>query len=304
MGELGQLLREARERKGVSLAEVEEATKIRQKYLIALEEGDYEKLPPGVYVRGFLRALAAYLGLDAQELIALYGQEVPHEAVPSPTPFLSQPLTRTPLVTPDLLVGIVLFLAVGVLGAWVFREYILPLAQVTPTPTPTSPAETSTSGSAALTVEAPVEPPTAQASVEPPTPEPTAEATATSPPPTSIATPIPPPTTTPPPTPTSPLTQTPAPQGITLQVEVTQRSWLRIVVDGQTAFEGVLDRGATRTWRGREEIVMRCGNAGGVTVTVNGQPQGVLGDPGEVVVRGWRLVEGRVVVTTPERPTP
>jgi cytoskeleton protein RodZ len=304
MGELGQLLREARERKGVSLEEVEATTKIRQKYLIALEEGDYEKLPPGVYVRGFLRSLAAYLDLEAQELIAFYSQEVPREAIPSPTTFLSQPLTRSPLVTPDLLVGIVLFLAIGVLGAWVFRQYILPLAQVTPTPTPT--AEIPASSPAELTVEVP----TVEATVESPTPQPTAEATVTSPPPTSTATPIPSPTDTPRSTPTSPPTRTPRPevtpssQGITLQVAITQRSWLRIVADGQAAFEGVLERDANRTWRGQEEIVIRCGNAGGVLVTVNGESQGVLGGPGEVVVRGWRLAGDRVVVTTPELPTP
>jgi cytoskeleton protein RodZ len=306
MGELGQLLREARERKGVSLEEVEAATKIRQKYLIALEEGDYEKLPPGVYVRGFLRSLAAYLDLEAQELITLYGREVPREAIPSPTTFLSQPLTRSPLVTPDLLVGIVLFLAIGVLGAWVFRQYILPLAQVTPTPTPTPAAEIPTSSPAELTVEVR----TVEATVESPTPQPTAEATVTSPPPTSTATPIPSPTDTLRPTATSPPTRTPgpevtpSPQGITLQVAITQRSWLRIVADGQTAFEGVLERDENRTWRGQEEIVIRCGNAGGVLVTVNGESQGVLGGPGEVVVRGWRLVGDRVVVTTPELPTP
>lgn len=306
MGELGRLLREAREKKEVSLAEVETATKIRQKYLVALEEGDYEKLPPGVYVRGFLRRLADYLDLDAEELIALYGQGVPHEAVPSPIPFLSQPLTRSRRVTPDLLIGIVLFLAVGVLGAWVFREYVLPLAQVTPTPTPTPAAETPTSSPTEITVEVR----TVEASVEPLTPEPTAEATATSPPPTSTATPIPAPTGTPQPTPTSPPTRTPtprgtpSPEGITLQVEVTERAWLEVVVDGQATFEGILDQGATRTWRGREEIAMRSGNAGGVKVTVNGQSQGALGGRGEVVDREWRLVGERVVVITPERPTP
>jgi cytoskeletal protein RodZ len=167
MGELGQRLREARERKGVSLAEVEVATRIRQRYLVALEEGDYEKLPPGVYVRGFLRSLSAYLNLDATELIALYSQDVPQEAMPSPTPFLSQPLVRSARVTPDLLIGIALFLAIGVLGVWIFRHYIAPLAQATPTPTPT------------------------------------AQATATPLPPTSTATPTRSRTATPQPTPTS-----------------------------------------------------------------------------------------------------
>lgn len=69
MHELGAMLRKRREAMGATLAEVETATKIRQKYLAALEADEWQLLPGEVVGRGFLRNYATYLGLDANELI-------------------------------------------------------------------------------------------------------------------------------------------------------------------------------------------------------------------------------------------
>jgi cytoskeletal protein RodZ len=65
---VGEQLRDAREVKGIDLFRAERDTKIRSKYLSALEEGDYADLPGDVYTRGFLRNYSAYLGLDADEI--------------------------------------------------------------------------------------------------------------------------------------------------------------------------------------------------------------------------------------------
>jgi helix-turn-helix protein len=64
--EIGNSLREARLRRGVDFAQAELATKIRGKYLRALEEEQFDVLPAQTYVRGFLRTYAEYLGLDGQ----------------------------------------------------------------------------------------------------------------------------------------------------------------------------------------------------------------------------------------------
>ena len=72
---LGEVLRAAREARGVDLARVERETKIRARYLTALETGDYRDLPGAVYTKGFLRNYGAYLGLDAEYLIDLYRLE-------------------------------------------------------------------------------------------------------------------------------------------------------------------------------------------------------------------------------------
>ncbi|MGH3093498.1 MAG: helix-turn-helix domain-containing protein, partial [Gaiellaceae bacterium] len=66
MFEIGNSLREARLRQGLELPRIEADTKIRGKYLRALEEERFEVLPGETYVKGFLRAYAEYLGLDGQ----------------------------------------------------------------------------------------------------------------------------------------------------------------------------------------------------------------------------------------------
>ncbi|HEY8393677.1 MAG TPA: RodZ domain-containing protein [Thermaerobacter sp.] len=70
--EIGRLLRETREKKGLSLRDVQMATKIRLKYLEAIERGDERQLPPEVYAKGFIRAYANFLQLDGQELVRAY----------------------------------------------------------------------------------------------------------------------------------------------------------------------------------------------------------------------------------------
>ena len=75
----------ARERKGVDLFRAERDTKIRSRYLAALERGDYRELPGAVYTKGFLRNYAVYLGLDPEEALRQWrrerGDQYPTEAV-------------------------------------------------------------------------------------------------------------------------------------------------------------------------------------------------------------------------------
>ena len=66
MFEIGNSLREARERQGLDFPQIEAGTKIRGKYLRALEEEQFDVLPAQTYVKGFLRSYAEYLGLDGQ----------------------------------------------------------------------------------------------------------------------------------------------------------------------------------------------------------------------------------------------
>lgn len=87
---VGEILQDARERKGVDLHRAERDTKIRAKHLAALESGDYTELPGTVYARGFLRNYATYLGLDSEEVLADW--RVEQEAV--------APLVREPIAMP------------------------------------------------------------------------------------------------------------------------------------------------------------------------------------------------------------
>ena len=72
MFELGNSLREARLRRSVEIALAEQATKIRGKYLRALEDERFDQLPAQTYVKGFLRTYADYLGLDGQLYVDEY----------------------------------------------------------------------------------------------------------------------------------------------------------------------------------------------------------------------------------------
>ena len=72
MFEIGTSLREARNRQQLDLTEVEQATKIRARYLQALEEETFDALPAQTYVKGFLRTYADYLGLDGQLYVDEY----------------------------------------------------------------------------------------------------------------------------------------------------------------------------------------------------------------------------------------
>lgn len=72
MFEIGHSLREARERQGLGYPEIELATKIRAKYLRALEEENFTSIPGDAYIRGFLRTYAEYLGLDGDVYVDEY----------------------------------------------------------------------------------------------------------------------------------------------------------------------------------------------------------------------------------------
>ena len=91
MPPIGETLREARLRQKIDIAEVEAATKIRGKYLRALENEEFDRLPGSTYVRTFLRSYAEFLGLDPHLLVEEY--RVRHEP---PTIDDPQPLAPAP----------------------------------------------------------------------------------------------------------------------------------------------------------------------------------------------------------------
>ena len=87
---VGTILREARNRRKVELSEVEAATRIRFRYLRAIEDEEWDVLPGGAYTRAFIRTYASFLGLDGDRLVEDYreGVEPWHRA----DPVRSQPL--------------------------------------------------------------------------------------------------------------------------------------------------------------------------------------------------------------------
>lgn len=69
---------------------------------------------------------------------------------------------------------------------------------------------------------------------------------------------------------------------VSVGINLQERCWLKVMVDDQVAFEGVLPAGTKRQWSGQKEVTIRAGNAGGVAISFNNQQQQVLGAPGQV----------------------
>ena len=125
---LGEVLRAARETKGVDLTRVERDTKIRERYLSALERGEYRELPGSVYTKGFLRNYGSYLGLDPEYLIDLYRLETSvateRPRVPSPPRPIATRGSRAFVITPGLVFAAVLTIAVGAFIAYLGYELV------------------------------------------------------------------------------------------------------------------------------------------------------------------------------------
>jgi cytoskeletal protein RodZ len=150
MPEIGETLREARMRRRIDMTEVETATKIRGKYLRALENEEWDLLPGPTFVKSFLRTYAEYLGLDARLLVEEYRQRYERPTSQDLTPFSAARRGRSPrrrqrlasmgpvLVICGFVVGLLAVLYVlGTIGNN-GDETPAPPSQGQSTPTPTS----------------------------------------------------------------------------------------------------------------------------------------------------------------------
>lgn len=255
MGDLGNLLRESREKQMLSLEQAEADTRIRHKFLMALENEDYASLPAPAYVKGFLKTYAAYLGLDPQQVLSLFAVDSgPAESEKTAsTPLVNVPMEGARNLWP-MIVGLAVVAGLLLLAVAFVRlpwQSWLGLQQ---------PATATSTVTATATATAPPTPPAAPTFTLTPRP--------------AATTPVVP-TTTP----------QPAAQ-VQVQFVVAGRSWVQIVADGEVVYAGLLED-ETREWTASQGIVARVGNAGAVSATVNGQALGLLGAEGEVVVQEW-----------------
>src|SRR5579864_1806285 len=120
-GTFGERLKRERELREVSLKEVTAGTRIGPRFLEALENEEWEKLPGGVFNRGFVRAIARYLGLDEENLLAEYDMARGEQSMPAPQPYENK-LPRPPIWVPVLavlaLVAVVTALIAGGIYGW------------------------------------------------------------------------------------------------------------------------------------------------------------------------------------------
>jgi cytoskeleton protein RodZ len=251
-GKIGRVLERARKDRGLTLEDAERVTKIRKRYLIGLERDDYTVLPDAVYARGFLKTYANFLGLDGAEL----SRELRTRRKPRRERGLSYTAPRRseferPIISPG-----------GVPGAdnrkvsnsTIFTVVVAALviaALVGALYFVGLNVRSSAvdEASSARRVAAPVAP------REPD--EPSGEATS---------------------------------DALTVGVEVDGApAWIQVRSDSETVFEEVAQPGFSRTFEARRVVGIRAGDAGAVSVEVNGQDVGTLGDPGQVLERNYTL---------------
>jgi len=236
----GQMLRAARKEKQWSYMETEDTTKIRVRYIQALEEEDYGVLPGATYVKGYLRTYAKQLGLDPDEIITLYNDSVMPEAEPvlelPKMPVKVRPLWGRPVFIIGSL-GVLAIVLVIAMTAWSQSGKKVADSSYSPSALPSAPkTETVT------------------------------------------------------PAPTSPVVPNPAnvpaatQEGLTAQLVFTQTCWIEVRADGQPPIQGEFTAGTTKEVKGTSKIeLVSVGNAGGLSVTLNGKALPSLGKAGEVL---------------------
>ena len=261
MPTLGEELRRLRESKGLSLREVSDATHIGSRFLQAIESDNYSILPGGIFNRGFVRSYARFIGLDEEQALVLYNQQL--EAQGGETPRNTAPSwegieeeTSSPWGTIALIVVILLLLSAGILTAYRWFKGQDATNQIVGN----SPAASATA-SVASSEQVSISPLTTPTIAESPSPSPSPENS-----PTAAPTGSPSP---------SPLSSPSAPLTGNLQVKIQigeNQCWLKVKSDANPAAEGILNPGDVREFAASDKLILSFGNAVGVTATLNGRP--------------------------------
>lgn len=292
--EIGTALREARERKGLSIEAVEERVKIAQSVIIALEEGNKDKFPHPVYARGFVRSYAILLGLDSQEMCAHFSREYP-----VPTDMDHHAETHGPHITvrlnessrAPLAVWIVSALGVVVLGLggwYAYDTYLKPRVIAQPAPA-AEVAPKASSQSAPMTMQAPTQsaPLTQMQEIS----EDTANATAKSGQAGNVAmvtnasavnvTAGMPEASVDGQKPGQLASEADLAGKRVMIVSARSASWLQAKADDKVT-DYFLRKGESATLAFAKSLIIKFGNAGGVDLTLDGKPYPVGAKPGEV----------------------
>ena len=247
---VGARLREAREKRGVSLRQIATSTRISVMSLEALERSDLSRLPGGIFTRAFIRAYAEEVGLDPDRTIQEFIAELPPDAATA-TAHPAAIEDGEKLDSDRKAVATALRLAVVSLPIIVLVIYYG--AQRTPA------APDGTAVPAAESHEPAMN--TRVASQQPAQPAAAPDAAAAAP------------------------SAMPKMSGLSIEIAPRARCWVSVNADGEYAFSGLMNAGDKRVVSAKEQIVLNVGDAGAFVYTLNGRTGKALGAPGEVVSR-------------------
>lgn len=284
MESLGDYLKQTRKKKGLSLENVASQTRIQERHLQALEAEDFANLPAKVFAKGFVRSYAKVLGLDEEETLqhflrasgTFYEQQQPDQS----QPHVQVKLDAAPRqgINWSLVIGAVVLIAIGAIWFGLPNQQESPIALPEPeAPIPTEPTEQPIPSTPPPLVDISQETPVDSPSIQP-----------------TPANPVLPPPTPGPVVPISgePIPSTPLPPTVeetmvqeshVLEIEATQLTWVVVQSDEQTPNEALLQPGQRITWKAHNQFQLTLGNAAGVIIRLDGQPQGPFGKPGQVV---------------------
>ena len=288
MGSFGDRLRREREQRGISLDDISLTTKIRAGLLQALEEEKFDRLPGGIFNKGFVRAYARHLGLDEDQLVADYlvasgegpvrkpGENTAGMRGDIPEPRIqlvreepkSEPKDGNSLSIWGILAGLLVLVVVGAV-AWIYyhRERqsdnvpaSQPAAVTEPaTPPASNPSQVPTN-QAANQASAPdshaAAPSSAPASPPPAAQKPESQARSSAP----VANPV---------------------GTFTVLLKANEACWLQITADGKTE-EVTMDAGLEKVVTAKGRVTVRAGSVGALEISFNGNKLPSQGDYGQV----------------------
>nr|WP_290223307.1 helix-turn-helix domain-containing protein [Trichocoleus desertorum] len=260
--EMGSHLRQLRQEQSMSLEEVAAKTKIQMRLLNAIESGQLEELPEPVYIQSFIKQFADALGING----AAFASSFPTTPILRPVqqPWRHLPAAQLRPVHLYVVYVCLIVFAVNSLSYLMNRSTTPTLANVEAyQPSGNQPPGQAVSPVVSNQVFGPFSPakttatPGKQKSITP-----GLAGLLSAPPDANNA--------------------NDANKPVRVSVILKAQSWIRVVTDGKTEFEGVLPEGTQRVWMADEQLTLRAGNAGGVLVGLNEQQAKQLGDPGSV----------------------
>jgi cytoskeleton protein RodZ len=315
MASIGETLRRERQRRNIPLDQVSQELKISSRFLQAIEEENFDQLPAGVFAKSFVRQYARMLGLDEDEAAnevqrALTPSAVPQFATGSklsiqaaerkspPPPEFYVPKVeawqhagdrRSSWSSPLGALGLVVVAMLGcslIYGWWQRQRHPAPLAaalpmqlqQPAPPPKNAGPDPQPAAAPAPQEVPTPAKPPAAASATVP--------AAATAAAVTASETPV----------------ASGEPVAVKVEVTAAEDVWVMARSDGKYLFSVTLKANETRTVEAANMVLLRLGNAGGVTITLNGKPIGDVGPKGQV--RTVQLTSGGFQIVAPKPSAP
>jgi cytoskeleton protein RodZ len=290
MASIGETLRRERQRRNLELDQVSRELKISPRLLEAIEEENFDRLPGGVFAKSFVRQYARMLGLDEDEAAnevqrALTPAAVPQFAasggakktaslpefyVPKVEAWQHVRDTRSSWSSPLAALGLVVVVMLGcslIYGWWQRQRHPVTLAAAPAVQRQQQPA-----------------PPPRNAEPDPKPAAPAPQASAAS----------------------AAAAETPAvsgePAAVKVELTAAEPVWVSARSDGKYMFSGTLKANETRTVEAANTVLLRLGNAGNVTITLNGKPIGEVGPKGQV--RTVQLTSGGFQIVAPKPSAP